>query len=301
MGHKAPIVRTAGSSDYLEICEWIVDISQDPKKHCLHSWAGEPASSLASDLNGLVEAGELVYLVAREGKDLVGALGAEFDESLGQTWIKGPQVTSEPWDEMANTLFQRLILTLPTGLHTFYANLNHHNQQTRDFFVQKGFVESDRFAHTYSLESSTQCPAVETQWGALTESHRSGFLSLYETLFKGAYYTGERILDMVDSSHRVFVSTAQDEVSGFCVVSLSEDESQSEIEFLGVDSALRKKGLGRQLLLTALHSLKERNAAITVALNVNDALAGARHLYESVGFKLLYSGIALTKRIGQKA
>jgi mycothiol synthase len=53
---------------------------------------------------------------------------------------------------------------------------------------------------------------------------------------------------------------------------------------LGVRSAWRRQGLGRALLLRALHDVKRRGA-VAAELDVDGPNASAKHLYESVGFR----------------
>jgi mycothiol synthase len=52
---------------------------------------------------------------------------------------------------------------------------------------------------------------------------------------------------------------------------------------LGVRKAYRGRGLGRALLLRALHDVKRRGA-VAAELDVDGPNASAKHLYESVGF-----------------
>ncbi len=53
---------------------------------------------------------------------------------------------------------------------------------------------------------------------------------------------------------------------------------------LGVRSACRRQGLGRALLLRALHDVKRRGV-VAAELDVDGPNVSAKHLYESVGFR----------------
>jgi len=53
---------------------------------------------------------------------------------------------------------------------------------------------------------------------------------------------------------------------------------------LGVCKAYRGQGLGRALLLRALHDVKQRGM-VAAELDVDGPNADAKHLYESVGFR----------------
>jgi ribosomal protein S18 acetylase RimI-like enzyme len=53
---------------------------------------------------------------------------------------------------------------------------------------------------------------------------------------------------------------------------------------LGVRRAYRRQGLGRALLLRALHDVRRRGA-VAAELDMDGPNVSAQHLYESVGFR----------------
>lgn len=81
-------------------------------------------------------------------------------------------------------------------------------------------------------------------------------------------------------------------ITGFCIISISEDANKHRsacegwVEILGTTGDWRRKGLGRALLLHGLHSLKSAGMD-TAMLGVDStSLTGANRLYESVGFRI---------------
>jgi len=78
---------------------------------------------------------------------------------------------------------------------------------------------------------------------------------------------------------------------GYLYTVIDEDTGDGSVEFIGVREDARGKGIGRQLLQTALHWLFEDKLVPKVMLVVNDDLSNARSLYESVDFKLKYTGV----------
>jgi ribosomal protein S18 acetylase RimI-like enzyme len=79
------------------------------------------------------------------------------------------------------------------------------------------------------------------------------------------------------------------------VMSAEEGSSIGEIQFLGVREGYRRQGYGRRLLLAAIDWLLDRAGVSLVCLNVGEDLVHARGLYESVGFKLRFTGVGLEK------
>ncbi len=71
-------------------------------------------------------------------------------------------------------------------------------------------------------------------------------------------------------------------IVGYICVWLVADEVQ--IFNLAVDPAVRRRGVGRRLLLAALHKACERNARVAF-LEVRRSNQAAQQLYQSVGFR----------------
>lgn len=83
------------------------------------------------------------------------------------------------------------------------------------------------------------------------------------------------------------------ELTGYLYAVMEDDPDRGGIEFVAVRPDDRGQGHGRCLLLAALRWLFAEKGVSHVILNVRDELTHARSLYESVGFVLQYSGLAL--------
>lgn len=103
------LVRVVQRDNYRELAEWLVQISQAPEQHCLHTWSGQSAEGLQQQLMSYWDDSELCYFMALQGDQLVGALGSEYDEGLGRGWLHGPHVAAEDWERIAAELFRRLL------------------------------------------------------------------------------------------------------------------------------------------------------------------------------------------------
>ena len=100
---------------------------------------------------------------------------------------------------------------------------------------------------------------------------------------------------MIGHTHQVFVLAGGEQVLGFAVVSAEGPASEAEVQFVGVREDSRRQGYARRLLLAAIDWLFDTARASQISLNVGEELVHARALYESVGFRLCYTGIGLSK------
>jgi len=295
LGTQDLIFRVAQPNDYQELSRWIVEISQKPEQHCLHSWSGDSAEALCRQLLIYLEESELCYVLAFLEDKLVGAMGSEYDQELGRGWLHGPHVITENWDTIALELFKRLLKEMPSLITTLDAYLNVENVRGRRFYSQQGFTARENFSYDYWLLPKDRVISDESRCGLVEKQHEASFLSLFHATFPTAYYSGERILQMIGRSHQVFIAAEGKEVLGFVVVSIDESGATGEIQFLGVREESRGQGHGKRLLLSAIDWLLESAGVSRVCLNVGEEVAHARSLYESVGFKLQSTGVGLKK------
>jgi ribosomal protein S18 acetylase RimI-like enzyme len=291
------IYQVAQRDTYQELAEWLVQISQTPEQHCLHSWSGQSANTLWQQLLSYLDDAELCYVIAHRNSTIVGAMGSEFDEELGRAWLHGPHVMNEGWDDIASELCARLLKELPDCIKQLDAYLNVANVRGRRFYARQGFKERESLTYDFWLTSDDRSFSRDRNITLLDKRHEASFIHLFNSLFPTAYYSGERILRMLGKSHQVLVVTKEEEVLGFAVVSTDRNLSLGEIQFLGVREDCRGQGHGRSLLIMAIDWLLDHVGVTQVGLNVGEELIHARSLYESVGFKLQFTGVGLQKML----
>lgn len=277
------------------LADWLVSINQQPEQHCLHSWSGQNSTSLCQQLMTYYDDGELIYLAAWQSGQLVGALGAEYDESLDRGWLHGPHVLTADWHNVADQLYTRILTELPEAIDHLDTYLNVENERGREFYRQHGFKERDRYNCDFRLTRADHVQNDQSLAVNLTEKQRASFIELFERLFPNAYYRAERVVDMGEDSHQVFIIPQDDTVLGFAVVSVEGDGSIGEVQFFGVHEQHRQQGYGKQLLQSAINWLLDEAGVEMVTINVSEDLEHARALYESVGFRLWWRGIGLRK------
>ncbi|MEJ2208734.1 MAG: GNAT family N-acetyltransferase [Anaerolineae bacterium] len=240
---------------------------------------------------------ELCYVVALRDGRLAGAMGSEYDEGLGRGWLHGPHVATGDWDLVAGQLFSRLLAALPACIGQLGAYLNVENARGRRFYAQQGFQEREHLNYEFWLAPEERVVSGDEACLPLGKEHETSFKQLYQALFPAAYYSADRIIDMVGQSHQVLVVAEGQEVLGFAVVSTEGSESAGEIQFFGVREDRRRQGYGRRLLLSAIDWLLDTAGVSGVSLNVGEELVHAQRLYESVGFRLRFAGIGLEKSL----
>jgi ribosomal protein S18 acetylase RimI-like enzyme len=293
-----PQVRLAGRTDLPALVDFTLANGQRPEEHCLHSWAGETAQALQEQLLKILEAGELIYLLAGQDGALQGSLGAEFDLGLGRAWLRGPHLAAgQDWQALAPALIARLLAELPAGVSLLSAYLNIENRRAQEFYLAQGFIAGESLNDDYQLKREGRLPSIEHNCTPLAASQSASFDQLFSQLFPNAYYSPARIRAMSGASHRVFVIAADADVLGFAVTCVDEGGSSGEIQFLGVRPDCQQGGFGQRLLFCAIDDLFDRAGVDWIGLNVNRDTPHARRLYERAGFTLRYSGVGLKKQI----
>ncbi|MBT4500840.1 MAG: GNAT family N-acetyltransferase [Gemmatimonadetes bacterium] len=290
---EVTVIKTE-SENFPKIAELAVELCTSPEHHCIHTWAGEQAEDIAADWQNLSRDDELIFVVALRSGEIIGALGAEYDAELGRSWLIGPHVQKGEWETSATLLFDHLLPLLPESIWRLNAYLNLANERGMAFYRQRGF-EKGPVAHVYRAIPSQATREDPASCGLLTPALNSSLLELHSDAFPNTYISGEEMIGSIDDDHRVFVIGGESEIAGYLYATIDDNTNRGDIEFLAVAPDHRRRGHGRQLLRAALHWLFAERQVADVILNVRDELTNAQTLYQSVGFTLQYSGIAMHK------
>ncbi|PKN99343.1 MAG: hypothetical protein CVU42_08815 [Chloroflexi bacterium HGW-Chloroflexi-4] len=286
------IVQKAQLSDFEAIAKTIASQNQTPETHCIHSDTGQDTQNILGEMIRLDAEGEICFVTASVDGQVTAAMGCEFDLELGRGWLRGPFVAAglDDWSATAARLFDGLLKVLPESIRQLDTYLNIKNIRGNTFYLSRDF-ERIRLVQVYEcLPPQTNChPGDGCE--PLTREAPQGFIELHDMIFPGTYATGQRILDKIDERHQVFVYRNNGAIIGYCCANIDEDTGEGALDFLGVREDARGKGIGRLLVQTALHWFFEVKKLPKVILVVHDDLSNARSLYESVGFKLKYTGV----------
>jgi ribosomal protein S18 acetylase RimI-like enzyme len=289
-------IQQAHKADFELIAKLIAFQNKTPETHCIQSDTGDNEQNIYSEIARLDLSSEICFVMAFQDDQLTGVFGCELDEELGRGWLRGPFVVEnmENWNATASALLQGLLDILPASIHRLDSFLNIANKRGNDFYLNHNFQQL-RLVHVY-VTAPPGNPFVYTNTcQVLKPYHAQDFIDLHQAVFPNTYATGQRILDKLGDHHQVFVYPRESEILGYVYVAIEEDSEDGSIEFIGVREDARGQGIGRQLLQTALQWLFEEKKVPQTNLVVNDNLANARSLYESVGFRLKYTGVHARK------
>lgn len=273
--------------DFALLAEIITAQNSQPETQCIHS--GDIAEAISAEMQQLHEAGHFVMLQAEQMGQIAGLLGGEVDEEM--TFLWGPFVVQGDWAEVAAALWQQWQTSLPQATTTQVAFLHVQNERGRAFYQARGFVEK-QIAHIYVAPRPAQILPPSPQVRLFEARDAAAFTHLHNIIFAGTFETADKAIAAISEERRIFVYPEGDSILGYCYAA-SDSQGEGYIEFIGVDEAARGKGVGKQLLLTALHWLFAERNMPQVGLTVLDYRTNAQKLYEAVGFQLLYTGVSL--------
>ncbi len=109
---------------------------------------------------------------------------------------------------------------------------------------------------------------------------------------------GPRLLAERGADKKLFAATEGQRLLGYLHATLGDARVEGFVEYLAVHPEARGRGVGRRLLLAALHWCFDDKGMPQAALGVDDSNTNARSLYERVGFALRYSGVVARRLRG---
>ncbi|MFS0749254.1 GNAT family N-acetyltransferase [Oceanobacillus sp. 1P07AA] len=266
------------ATSYLNIAAFLAKENCDPSKKC--GYIGENLNEIEEVLVEDFKLDEII--VAIEGKQIVGMLA--FDHEDGEAEVWGPVVTSADPIQTANKLWSSHPFTRKKWNFKFFYHVDNHEM--------RNFVENLN-ATVNGYHTVLQCNKLKStsnlNYEEIDINNKKmieSFKSLHDTLFPNTYYPAEIILNRLTDEHRLLVRTNDvNNVVGYAYLEGSKQFKEGSIEFIGVDSAYRKQGVGKQLLQQSMKLLMNAMEIPSLYLTVNDENIGAIRLYESVGFR----------------
>ncbi|MEZ4652331.1 MAG: GNAT family N-acetyltransferase [Candidatus Eisenbacteria bacterium] len=285
-----------------EVATFVSAHNRDPRMQCLHTGAADPPEAILASMRKGYGTSEMTGVIARDHGRIVGFCGAEFDLDLRRAWIWGPFAdrANDALDAgMRDELWEDLCAVLPHRVAEAHAYVNAESADLREWYEGRGF-ERTQVAHIMSAPPDTLRGARVTRAeiacnGAVDVA---SFSRLHHALFPNSYFEPERLLRDRDEDRLLWTDTAPDgALRAYVYATVDPGEGGACIDFVGTDPDHRGAGRARRLLLVALDRLLGERTLPEVHLVVRDELTAARSLYESVGFRLLRTGIALRRSL----
>ena len=258
-----------------------------PATQCLHS--GDMPEAIAAEMQHLHDEGKFVMLQMEQQGELAGLFGGELAEEMAFLW--GPFVMRGDWAEVTDALWLQWQASLPTTTTNQVAFLHVQNDRGRAFYHARGFVQT-QMAHIYVAPRPEHPLPPSPQVRLFEARDAAAFTHLHNIIFAGTFETADKAIAALNEDRHIFVYPDGDSILGYCYAT-SDSQGEGYIEFIGVDESARGQGVGKQLLLTALHWLFAAKNRPQVGLTVLDYRTNAQKLYEAVGFALVYTGVGL--------
>jgi ribosomal protein S18 acetylase RimI-like enzyme len=252
------------------IARFIADRNRDSTQHI--GYLGEEAGDVAGTLGELAPGA--VFALARDGGAVVGVLGTDWDPAVGRAWLYGPY--GQGCDELYTALAPRIPLEVEQELYCAAGNT-----MVVDFAGRNGFHQiGSSLIYELSRERARKQPPADVL--VLTPEYAGRFAALYEEIFPNPPYRPETVAARTPPP---LVVIEDGQLIGFVTLRLTPEFGNGELEHIGVAPGARGRGLGRRLLLAAIHEAFRDPRMRTLGLNTNATNRVGQTLYESVGFQ----------------
>lgn len=224
-----------------------------------------------------------VIAATREGQ-LVGVLGVDWDTDPARVWWHGPLVDDPvDWDATAEALYEHACALLPAGGLEQELFVDARNERIGAFARRHSF-DRERSSAILTRELD-QLPSIREIDGVavrpVADTDRDAVAALHQQLFAGAHRSGARLDE--GEQRFVLVATEGDELLGYLAAERQED-GQGYLDFLGVPSTARGRGVGERLIAEVCHRLRDAGSD-RIHLTVREDNHGARRLYGRLGFE----------------
>ncbi|MFN8420150.1 MAG: GNAT family N-acetyltransferase [Anaerolineae bacterium] len=278
-----------------QIAAFIAALQQQPESHI--AYFGATVEEIAPYLSELTPTWHSVTVLATQDDRLVGLLTTEHDHTVSRAWLHGPLIDHEEWQTIADALYAYAVehLIPPTlAMHELAGETA--NERLRQFADRQGFPPAPDSAAAMSITRSQAETLPQIDLPDVVPAQYSAFIDLHTLTFPRTYITAQQIIDKVDASNRILVVTADDQLQGYVYARLDES-GQGYIDFIGVNEAARRRGIGRTLTIAACRWLLTFPDVQTISLTVNSQNSAAQALYKSLGFQIERSLQAYRKPI----
>lgn len=281
-------IRPPQASEFENIAQFVFAQQARPEWRCLHlDWTLE---GIRSDLSSLDQPFESAFRCAYAEDQLHGVLGCDLDLESGRAWLHGPFALQSDWQAISQALLAELWQRLSAEITRVSNYLERSHTAGLALHQANGFVQKG-VSHIYrAVRGPTLAQASVREFTAADAEQVSHW---HDLAFPKTWLSAAEMIAKADSAQPLRVIEHLGQAAGYLRLSRHESLSEASLDYLAVEPSLRGLGLGRQLLQAALHWAFAEQGLEQLFLNVDDSNTNARGLYESVGFELLQSGVAL--------
>ncbi|MEM8529283.1 MAG: GNAT family N-acetyltransferase [Chloroflexota bacterium] len=285
---------TQAQSDLTQLAAWLAELNTQPQHHI--GYLGTDPADIAKSVQDFDVQPSEAWILTHADEQLVGALGFDIDLDAGRTWVYGPFVSHSDWSVVADRLWDELQPMLPqmTLEHELFCNEHHVNCIA--FAEQHGFRQRGRDSiQRFHRELLMQLPKTTAE--IVTEPYYEAVRALHDQTFPGTYYSGNEILDRLNDHRRMFLVTDNGQLLGYAYVEVEPAFGDGSVEFIGVDSAARGRGIGSQLMAASLQWMFSFETVEEVNLTVSAENQSALALYRRAGFQPVHTMCSFRKLV----
>lgn len=286
-----PDFRTAAAADLDAIARFTAELNAVPEHRCL--LCPETPEDVRRDMAEYGEHPEDHFVLALRGGTLAGAVACDWSVPQARGWVLGPFVAAGDWDVLAPALLDRLLERVPSGVRRLDTYTDVANERALALYRTRGF-KIYRRAQVYSASSMDPVPAPPAR--LLEPEHEAAFLDLHARTFPEAPDPGPDLLARRSDARKIFAAVRDGALAGYLACRLGEAPVEGFVDYLAVAEGQRGRGTGSALLRTAMDWCLRERAMPQVSLVVHETNRDARSIYERAGFRLLYTGVATTRR-----
>lgn len=250
------------------------------------TWAG-----VTAELDELDSPIEEVFLIAEVSGSVVGALGVDLDRPTSSAWLLGPFCNSSSPAEINESLLREAHARMPAWVKHVRQYLDQRSRDLLELHGKLGYIENS-INHQFRRACTSGAEHNFDQVRQAQASDYATIKALHAHHFPSTWLSPQELVGRIGPSATVFVAPRVGTPYGYCLVSFQPKLHEAKVEYLAVVPEHRGCGLGRQLLQSAVEWASMAGAR-EIDLVVESGLANARSLYESAGFQLFVSGVAM--------
>jgi len=271
-----------------EVASFISALNQQAGHHV--GYCGEQAEEIEETL--MNEFSELALndsvFVAYHNNEISGVIGFDVDVEKRQADVWGPFIKNEQdWLTIAIPLWNTGVKMIKDHVDTLFGFYNVKHGNAKQLMEKVNGINKGNHIVLCAHRSDSTSRLMNNDYFDLIPELYSSFITLHDAAFPNTYYSGQEIIDRLDSDNRVLVAVTSDrKLQGYCYVISEPEFHEGTIEFIAVSPAYRKQGIGADLIKSALDYLFMEKQIEETTLCVAANNVQAVNVYLKAGFVL---------------
>ncbi len=266
-----------------ELLSFVVRLKSDGTHHI--GFFGEGVADVRASLAECLIPPAEGFRLAYDGDQLVGVFGVDADPEISRAWLFGPLIEHADWQTIANQLYADVLLLIPVDIRDYDLFCDVQNTHVEAFAARHGFpLTSENAVLILTRKDYKPAAKRQTQIIPYQEGFFEQFEKLHKTLFPNAYFTARQMVEKIDKNHQLFLAIEDDQLLGYHFGKIEPESESGYVDFIGMDSAARGRGIGADLLASGVDWMLSAPTTKKIRLTVNADNVPARSLYEKFGF-----------------